>query len=91
MQRVTWTDERLDDLSRSVEVGFRRLDLDIRELRRELRSDVSGARSDLRTDISRTRSELGAEIAELRTLTMRFGSAIIIAMIGVIAAQLLGG
>ena len=88
---MTWTDERLDDLSRSVEAGFRRIDLDIRELRRELRSDVSGVRSELGTDISRARTELGAEIAELRKLTMRFGSAIIVAMLGLTVAQLLGG
>lgn len=30
--RVTWTDERLDDLARHVEGGFTRLDADIRAL-----------------------------------------------------------
>jgi hypothetical protein len=30
--RATWTDERLDDLTRRVEDGFRRVDEDIRAL-----------------------------------------------------------
>ena len=31
MERVAWTDERLDDLARRVDVGFDRVDRDIRE------------------------------------------------------------
>jgi hypothetical protein len=34
--RETWTDERLDDLSRRVDDGFRRVDEDIRALRSEM-------------------------------------------------------
>jgi hypothetical protein len=34
--RATWTDERLDDLSRRVESGFQRIDEDLRSLRVEL-------------------------------------------------------
>jgi hypothetical protein len=33
MQRVSWTDERLDDLSRRMDAGFDRVDRDMRELR----------------------------------------------------------
>jgi hypothetical protein len=33
IERVAWTDERLDDLARRVDVGFDRVDRDIRELR----------------------------------------------------------
>jgi hypothetical protein len=33
VERVAWTDERLDDLARRVDVGFDRVDRDIRELR----------------------------------------------------------
>ncbi|HET7417572.1 MAG TPA: hypothetical protein VFJ61_08115 [Solirubrobacterales bacterium] len=34
--REKWTDERLDDLNKKVDDGFARLDLDIRELNRNL-------------------------------------------------------
>jgi hypothetical protein len=44
MERVAWTDERLDDLSRRMDAGFARLDADIRELRAELRNEIGGLR-----------------------------------------------
>ena len=34
MERATWSNERLDDLSRRVDIGFGRLDDDVRDLRR---------------------------------------------------------
>jgi hypothetical protein len=34
--RATWTDERLDDLSRRIDGGFNRVDGDLRELRSEM-------------------------------------------------------
>jgi len=34
--RATWTDERLDDLSRRMDGGFSRVDGDLRELRSEM-------------------------------------------------------
>jgi hypothetical protein len=36
MERTSWTDERLDDLKRGMDVGFARVDADIRELRGEV-------------------------------------------------------
>jgi hypothetical protein len=33
MERVAWTDERLDDLSSRVDAGFERVDRDLRDLR----------------------------------------------------------
>ena len=36
--REKWTDERLDDLQAEMREGFARLDADIRELRREMRT-----------------------------------------------------
>jgi hypothetical protein len=33
MERLAWTDERLDDLARRVDAGFDRIDVEIRDLR----------------------------------------------------------
>lgn len=33
MERVAWTDERLDELARRMDAGFERVDREIRELR----------------------------------------------------------
>jgi hypothetical protein len=52
MERVTWTDERLDDLSRRMDTGFERVDRDIRDLRGEMRAgfvDVRGEIDGLRS------------------------------------------
>jgi hypothetical protein len=38
MERTMWSEERLDDLSQRVDVGFERVDKDIRELRADIGS-----------------------------------------------------
>jgi hypothetical protein len=50
--RATWTDQRLDDLSRRMDDGFARLDQDIRALRSDLigHIDATGTRLDGRID-----------------------------------------
>lgn len=36
MERVAWTDDRLGDLANRMDLGFARVDADIRELRAEI-------------------------------------------------------
>jgi hypothetical protein len=79
--RATWTDERLDDLSRRVEDGFRRLDEDIRALRAEVSSrfDAQDARIDGRFDtLQRTMIQVGGGII----------ATMIVGFISLIATQL---
>ena len=45
--RATWTDERLDDLSRRVDSGFNRIDGDLRQLRTEMSADLNGLRMEM--------------------------------------------
>ncbi|MGB7685627.1 MAG: hypothetical protein WBL45_07565 [Solirubrobacterales bacterium] len=58
MQRVAWTDERLDDLSRRMDAGFDRVDRDVRELRSEMHAGFT---------------EVRGEINQLRAVMYRFG------------------
>lgn len=44
MQRVAWTDERLDDLSRQMDKGFERVDREFRDLRVEMNQGFSELR-----------------------------------------------
>ena len=44
MERVAWTDQRLNDLANRIDAGFARVDADIRELRSEVRSEIGGLR-----------------------------------------------
>ncbi len=66
MQRVAWTDERLDDLSRRVDVGFERVDRDIRDLRSEMHTGFA---------------EVRGEIDGLRSLVFRMGSGLIVTVL----------
>lgn len=80
--RESWSDDRLDDLSRHVETGFTRvhegmaaLRIDNRELRRDmatldrdLRAEIGllATREELHTEISAVRSEMGSLRSETR-------------------------
>ncbi len=44
MERVAWTDERLDDLAKRVDAGFDRVDADLRELRLEVQQGFAEMR-----------------------------------------------
>lgn len=78
MERTAWTDERLDDLANRMDAGFARVDAEIRDLRKELRSEIGGLGVELR-----------AEIGALRLTILRVGGGIMIRLVGVIAAILL--
>ena len=56
--RATWTDERLDDLSRRVDDGFKRIDarFDAFDARLDVRFDALDARFDARLDSSDART-----------------------------------
>jgi hypothetical protein len=45
MQKLAWTDERLDDFSRRMDAGFERVDRDIRDLRSEMHAGFAEMRS----------------------------------------------
>jgi hypothetical protein len=59
MERVAWTDERLDDLSHGMDAGFDRVDRDIRDLRGEMNAGFA---------------ELRGEIDSLRSLIPRISA-----------------
>jgi hypothetical protein len=66
MNRVAWTDERLDDLSRQMDAGFERVDRDIRDLRGEMHSGFADVRN---------------EIDGLRSLMFRMSGGIMVSVI----------
>jgi len=66
MERVAWTDERLDDLSRRMDTGFERVDRDIRDLRTEMRAGFADVRG---------------EINSLRGLMFRMNAGLLIAVL----------
>lgn len=98
MERAAWTDERLDDLAEAMRSGFDRVDQDMRDLRMEvraLRSDLTGeiasVRSGLGGEIGALRVELVGQIESLHLLLLRVGGALLVTLVGAIAAILLRG
>jgi hypothetical protein len=72
MERMAWTDQRLDDLSNRMGENFRRMDADIRELRAEVRQQGTDVRG---------------EIDRLRLAMIRVGAAGFLGMIAAIIAR----
>lgn len=82
--RATWTDERLDDLSRRMEAGFDRLDEDLRQLRTEMTTEMTG----LRGETTSVRSEMTTRFDALQRLLIQLSGAMFIGVIGIVATVL---
>jgi hypothetical protein len=91
-----WTDERMDDLAKRVDAGFARTEREIvalrtemregfRDVRTEFKGDMDGLRTELKGDMDGLRTELKGDIGELRTLIFRFGIALMICLLGLVA------
>ncbi len=76
MERMAWTDERLDDKFDAIDRRFDRVDAELLELRREMHAGFT---------------ELRGEIGALRQMIFRFGGGLLIAQFGMIAAILARG
>ena len=83
MERATWTDERLDDLSNRVERGFEQVDRRFEQVDR--RFDETNRRIDT------LGVELRFELDALRLTILRVGGGMMIGLVGVIAAVLARG
>lgn len=80
MERMTWTDERLDDFAGRVSADMRDLRTEIRDMRAEMRTEMRAESASIRQ-----------EIADLRLMVMRFGGGLLIAQFGMIAALIARG
>jgi hypothetical protein len=76
MERSTWTDERLSDRFDQIDRRFDQVDREISALRTEMRDGFTEVRS---------------EINDLRLIMIRFQGAMLVTLLGVIAAILARG
>lgn len=97
MERTTWSDERLDDLSGRVQGGFERVDRRFEQVdQRFAQIDRRFEQVDRRFDETNRRIdglglELRGEIDALRTTILRVGGGMMVGLVGVIAAILARG
>ncbi|MGH2923424.1 MAG: hypothetical protein ACRDKH_05280 [Solirubrobacterales bacterium] len=88
MERTSWTNERLDDLSESIRTGFGRVDHDVRELRSSVDQDMRELRAETNAGFTELRAEMNAGFAELRAALHRTQLGLIVGFLGMIAAIL---
>lgn len=87
VERTTWTDERLDDLSREMCDGFGRVDSDIRRL--ETNMEHRFAAVDRRFDVMDLRFEaMDRRFNSLESRIAWFGGGLMLTMVGVILSNL---
>jgi hypothetical protein len=86
--RETWTDERLDDLSKKTDDGFR----DVRTEIRGLRTETRGTGTELRAEIQALRGEANARFDSMQQLILRVSAGLfgtmLIGFLGLVATVL---
>jgi uncharacterized coiled-coil DUF342 family protein len=95
-QRPVWTDERLDDLSRSVREGFARNDAEhlafreeMREMRREFREEMGATRSEMHEGFAEQNHQVNALHHQLDALQRTMIASLASLAIAIIGAALI--
>ena len=79
---MVWTDERMDDLANRMDTGFERVDRDIRDLAARMDREFQDVRAQMDTRFERVDSEMQGIRSDIRG----FGIALMVGLVGVIAA-----
>jgi hypothetical protein len=90
VERTTWTDQRLDDLSSRVDRGFERVDQRFQQVDRRF-DQVDRRFEETNRRIYALGYELRTEIDSLRVTILRVGGGMMVGLLGVIAAVLARG
>jgi predicted RNase H-like nuclease (RuvC/YqgF family) len=90
VERGTWTNERLDDLSAKVDQGFDRVDRRFEQVDRRF-EQVDRRFDETNRRIDALGSDLRSELDALRMTILRVGGGMMIGLLGVIAAVLARG
>jgi F0F1-type ATP synthase assembly protein I len=90
MARETWTDERLDDLTKHMDEGFREVRAEQRQQREEAAAEFKALRKDF-TELKSQGAKTDAKIEGLiRTVQIGFWliASFLVGLMGMFAAQL---
>lgn len=88
---MSWTDERLDDLSQKVDRGFERTEAAVERCNasiRDLRADMDRGFERVNADINVLRAEMGTRFDALHRTLFLGATGVIASLIGLIATQL---
>src|SRR3954447_621911 len=66
MAREAWTDERLDDLNKKVDDGFKEMHAEFRALRGEIKGEFQAVRAEMKGEFQAVRAEMKGEFQGVR-------------------------
>ena len=84
--REVWTDERLDDLQKHMDGGFREVKAEIRSLRSEVKAEIQSLRTEVKGEIR----EVRASIEKLNERFDRLNVTLVASLIGLVLTRYLG-
>ena len=90
MERTTWNDGRLDDLSKRVDAGFEQVDRRFEQVDQRFER-VDHELRDLRIEVRDGFVALGGRIDSLYYLIVGFAGAVIVCLLGAIVTLVLRG
>jgi hypothetical protein len=86
MARGTWTDERLDDLNKKVDDGFKEMRTEFRALRVEMKGESQAIRTEMSGGFQGVRDEISALNRHLMQLTWGLIGTMLVGFLGTIVA-----
>ena len=88
--REAWTDERLDDLTRRVDLGFSHCEREFQAVRLEMRTEFQALRSEMHTEFQAVRGETSAEFTAIRSEMLAMHRTMLQVVLAGFAAMLVG-
>jgi hypothetical protein len=88
--REAWTDERLDDLTHRVDLGFGHCEREFQAVRLEMRTEFQALRSELRAESQAVRGEMSAEFSAVRSEMLTMHRTMLQVVLAGFAAMLVG-
>jgi hypothetical protein len=86
MARETGTDERLDDLNKKVDDGFREMREEFRAVRAEMKGEFQSIRAEMAGELQGIRAEIATMNRNLMQLTWGLIGTMLVGFLGTIVA-----
>jgi hypothetical protein len=86
MARETWTDERLDDLNKKVDDGFKETREEFRAMRGEIKGEFQSIRAEMAGELQGIRAEIATMNRNLMQLTWGLIGTMLVGFLGTIVA-----
>jgi len=87
LNRVAWTDDRIDDAMQRIDRGFESLRDEMREMRTDLRQEMREMRSEMRETRTDLHGQLAAGQRQLTTIGWGIAAALLAQLIAFVIAQ----